>query len=757
MATDYPGDIDSFAVKTDNVTDVMAADVNDLQDAVEAIETELGSDPAGTAADVKTRLAQSLDGLGNLDFKAIGALTISGGSVTPIQNWHVVDTEGSAASDDLDTIAVTNVTDGFVLFLRQANDARDVTLKHGTGNISCPGGVDIALADTTQVVMLIYDGTLTKWLASICPSNVALTNKSNTWAAEQILTKSERHAYTSISTNTTLDATQNVVDVDVTSASVAITLPTAVGINGREYVIRKLDSSANTVTITPNGSETVNGSSDIVLDEQYESTIIYSDGANWIQLATGGGGGASSDLIEHTHTGSTDGGLLRIDTIAAPTDTTANDVSLSAHGLFPKLPGTSDTYWNGKGEWATISGGSASSDLIEHGHTGAADGGLLRLDTISAPTDSTSLNASTDAHGLLPKLSGLTNVYLRGDGVFSGLVVATSSQVGGGFAITTSNFIAGTTDSESYYRFVSQDNFNALMRSGTTDFDASTDTHGFLPKLSGSSDEYMNGIGEWGTPASGVREMLTADRTYYVRTDGNDSNTGLVNSAGGAFLTIQKAVDVSAALDCSIYNITIQVADGTYVANTVTCKNILGAGTVTIQGNSSTPSNVIIDGGFSKTTPGTTYTVKDLLLEKATGSATDGIKATSKADITIGNLIFHTGFTRQIYVDTGGNVFISSAYNITGGATNHIVVSQGSSLTSYASVTVASGLAFTIFIAVSMASSVIYTGTITKTGTESTGKKYSVSLNGVLNTIGESVDYFPGDAAGTTSTGGLYA
>jgi len=284
MATDYPGDIDSFAVKTDNVTDVMAADVNDLQDAVEAIETELGSDPAGSAADVKTRLAQSLDGLGNLDFKAIAALTISGGSVTPTQNWHVVDTEGSAASDDLDTIAATNVTDGFILFLRQANDARDVTIKHDTGNVKCPGGVDITLADTTQVVMLIYDGTLSKWLASICPANVALTNKANTWAAEQILTKSERHAYTSISTNTTLDATHNVVDVDASSAAITITLPTAVGINGREYVIRKLDSSANAVTVDGNGAETINGAATKALSTQFETVHIMSDGANWIIL-----------------------------------------------------------------------------------------------------------------------------------------------------------------------------------------------------------------------------------------------------------------------------------------------------------------------------------------------------------------------------------------------------------------------------------------------------------------------------------------
>jgi len=50
MATDYPAAIDSFDTHVDNVDDVMAADVNDLNDAVVAIETELGIQPRHTAA-----------------------------------------------------------------------------------------------------------------------------------------------------------------------------------------------------------------------------------------------------------------------------------------------------------------------------------------------------------------------------------------------------------------------------------------------------------------------------------------------------------------------------------------------------------------------------------------------------------------------------------------------------------------------------------------------------------------------------------
>jgi hypothetical protein len=56
MATNYPDAIDTYAAKVDGVTDVMASHINDLQDAVEAIETELGTDPAGSFTDVKTRL-----------------------------------------------------------------------------------------------------------------------------------------------------------------------------------------------------------------------------------------------------------------------------------------------------------------------------------------------------------------------------------------------------------------------------------------------------------------------------------------------------------------------------------------------------------------------------------------------------------------------------------------------------------------------------------------------------------------------------
>ena len=160
----YPASIDSFTAKTDGVDNVMAADVNKLHTAIVAVETELGADPAGTAATVVARLNNSLSGAGMLQFAAATTLTIASGAVTATQNYHRLDTEGAVSTDDLDTI--TAMTEGHVLFLTTVSGARDVTLKHGTGNIQCAQAKDIVLGDPFDVAVLIYDDTVNYWLAS---------------------------------------------------------------------------------------------------------------------------------------------------------------------------------------------------------------------------------------------------------------------------------------------------------------------------------------------------------------------------------------------------------------------------------------------------------------------------------------------------------------------------------------------------------------------------------------------------------------
>lgn len=79
-----------------------------------------------------------------------------------------------------------------------------------------------------------------------------------------------------ISTNTTLDVTHNVV---LASGTITITLPTAVG-NNRVYAIKKTDATT-ILTINTSLSQTIDGNTSVQLTTQYSSITVISNGANW--------------------------------------------------------------------------------------------------------------------------------------------------------------------------------------------------------------------------------------------------------------------------------------------------------------------------------------------------------------------------------------------------------------------------------------------------------------------------------------------
>jgi len=82
--------------------------------------------------------------------------TIAGGVITVEKGkWYKIDTQDSAASDDLDTI--NGLSAGNEIMISAANDARTVVLKNGTGNLSIRG--DISLNEAIDRVRLIHDGT----------------------------------------------------------------------------------------------------------------------------------------------------------------------------------------------------------------------------------------------------------------------------------------------------------------------------------------------------------------------------------------------------------------------------------------------------------------------------------------------------------------------------------------------------------------------------------------------------------------------
>ena len=70
-----------------------------------------------------------------------------------------------------------------------------------------------------------------------------------------------------------------IYQVDCTGGNVVINFPTAVGTTAT-YGIKKIDSSANTITLTPNGAETLDGSSTQTIRFQNSEYDVYSNNVN---------------------------------------------------------------------------------------------------------------------------------------------------------------------------------------------------------------------------------------------------------------------------------------------------------------------------------------------------------------------------------------------------------------------------------------------------------------------------------------------
>ena len=112
------------------------------------------------------------------------ALTIATGIVTLSNNSssYVLDTEGAAATDDLETI--NGGQDGQIIFIKSTADARNIVLKHATGNIFNPqnnnaANRDITLDIATDFVMLRYSSTAAYWIVVSSSFNNFVNSKTS--------------------------------------------------------------------------------------------------------------------------------------------------------------------------------------------------------------------------------------------------------------------------------------------------------------------------------------------------------------------------------------------------------------------------------------------------------------------------------------------------------------------------------------------------------------------------------------------------
>lgn len=256
------------------------------------------------------------------------------------------------------------------------------------------------------------------------------------------------------------------------------------------------------------------------------------------------------------------------------------------------------------------------------------------------------------------------------------------------------------------------------------------------------------------TAIKAALNKLESDRTYYVRTDGSDSNNGLTNTAGGAFLTIQKGIDIAASLDRSTYTVTVQVGNGTYAENLL-CRNGVGANPIIVQGDTTTPGNVIIQptSGIGIYSLGikTAYTFQGFrLVANPSGFAA---MVAEDSYLRFSNIEFSSGWSAHIYTVYNGFAEATGNYSIIASVANHAYAEyHGVIKILNRTITLTGTPAFSNAFARAVSAHVTLSGN-TYSGS-ATGSRYNATLNGVIYTNGATL---PGNAAGSTATGGQYA
>lgn len=257
-----------------------------------------------------------------------------------------------------------------------------------------------------------------------------------------------------------------------------------------------------------------------------------------------------------------------------------------------------------------------------------------------------------------------------------------------------------------------------------------------------------------------VYEKLAADRTYYVRTDGSDSNTGLANTSGGAWLTLQKAVAViTQTIDLNGFSITVNVADGTYTGGLKLQPFIGAPGEVFFTGNTGTPANCIISTTSKSAVIGQhggscRYTLAGF--EYRTTTSGYGVAAYDYGQLFINEARFGACAEAHLYAGPQGRIEHHANYTISGDSPYHWYADQGGFIYGKNLTVTASGTRnFSQRFAYADSGGKIYTFGNTYSGTF-TGRRFECAVGAVINTFSGGQTYFPGDNYGIIRPGGAY-
>lgn len=149
---------------------------------------------------------------------------------------------------------------------------------------------DVYTPTPTDGDKLVYDGANLRWnneafssvfVSATAPSTPRVgdvwldTSSGSINVSGSIVTKTAD--YTAVSGDYTILC-------DAAGGAIIITLPAASSVTGHIYNVKKIDSTTNTVTLSPSGVDTIDNASTISTEIQWVSIMVQSDGTNWYIL-----------------------------------------------------------------------------------------------------------------------------------------------------------------------------------------------------------------------------------------------------------------------------------------------------------------------------------------------------------------------------------------------------------------------------------------------------------------------------------------
>lgn len=143
------------------------------------------------------------------------------------------------------------------------------TATAGTAPLKLTSGTNLTTAEDG---VFEYDGAALYYTIGSTRYTLAPTAAAATVLLAAVSTKTA---------NYTLASTDGTILGDATLGGFTLTLPTAAAITGRIYIIKKIDSSANLVTIATTGGQTIDGGATAPLSIPQTALALQSDGSNW--------------------------------------------------------------------------------------------------------------------------------------------------------------------------------------------------------------------------------------------------------------------------------------------------------------------------------------------------------------------------------------------------------------------------------------------------------------------------------------------